>query len=338
MSFKVFLRGSYSIDAVEYYIKLVMRAAEESLKMDAEIVYDIDAIDRNDIVFVIDAKSHFFVWLKYPKIKVISWFQGVLPEENKMLNPKWTFVNSLRIKWWEFLESFSLQRACCNMFVSERMKEHYEFKYGYKKKNYLIMPCYNQHINSDAILIPGRYEKAAFVYAGSLADWQCIRETLVLFKLIKEKIAGATLTLYTKELEKANQLIIEYGVNDVHIEYIPYEKINEKLAQFKYGFLLRRDHIVNNVATPTKMNTYLANGVIPVYSDVVRAFTDHIKSRYSIIVENQAERDLEKIISFEKQTIVNEMLLKDYLEIFNNYYNDQLYIDQIKESNFYIAK
>ena len=46
----------------------------------------------------------------------------------------------------------------------------------------------------------------------------------------------------------------QYDV-DVSIYSVPLSDLNNTLKQFKYGFIVRDDIAVNNVATPTKMNS-----------------------------------------------------------------------------------
>lgn len=41
---------------------------------------------------------------------------------------------------------------------------------------------------------------------------------------------------------------------------MPVSQLNEEHAKYKFGFLLRMDDVVNNVATPTKYNSYLTLG------------------------------------------------------------------------------
>ncbi|MFH4294131.1 hypothetical protein WAJ58_23570, partial [Acinetobacter baumannii] len=84
------------------------------------------------------------------------------------------------------------------------------------------------------------------------------------------------------------------------IKYVSLENLDTELLKYKYGFLIRENHIVNNVATPTKMNSYLANGIIPIYL----SFIDHFKvnfNEYDFIVAKEKTQDvLNDIVNFEK--------------------------------------
>ena len=114
------------------------------------------------------------------------------------------------------------------------------------------------------------------MYAGSLSAWQNIDETLKIFKQIENIIPEATLTLLTEEKIKAQALIKQYDIQNAMVRYVSLNNLNEELLKHKYGFLLRKDIKVNNVSTPTKMNSYLSSGVIPIYSDAIKDFSKHI--------------------------------------------------------------
>lgn len=322
------------MDAVQYYVELLAKGLSKRYSLSIQAIYSLDDIESNDIIIVLDAKTHFLIWLRDRSVRVVSWFQGILPEENKMSNPKFSLVNSLRIRWWEFLESFSLKKSFIKVFVSEAMAKHYQEKYKFVriKDNEILMPCYNKQLKTGAFY-ESRYTNPSFVYAGSLAEWQCFEETLQLFKCIKRSLIGASLTIYTQEIEKANQVLKEYDLTSVAVEYVGYKDIDDKLQKFKYAFLLRKNHIVNKVATPTKMNTYLANGLIPIYSDAVDYFRDNLSQEIGICLnapfDNNIQRNAEKIIEFERTVVDSKNLHQSYNTLFSRIYDDDIYISII---------
>ncbi|HCH8014075.1 TPA: hypothetical protein NJW72_003719, partial [Acinetobacter baumannii] len=120
-------------------------------------------------------------------------------------------------------------------------------------------------------------------YAGSLATWQCVDKTLELYSLIERVLPNASLTLLTKEKELAETMINNYKIKNYSIKYVSLENLDTELLKYKYGFLIRENHIVNNVATPTKMNSYLANGIIPIYSSFIDDFKVNF-NEYDFIV------------------------------------------------------
>ena len=325
--YKFYLQESELSEATTYYVNVV----RDSLSLQGETVIFVSStkqINPQDKVFVIHAKAFMEVWLKNPNQYIVIWFQGVVPEEAMCI-----FKNNIsrypRKYLWTFLERFSLNRAAKNIFVSHAMLEHYRKKYEYTKKNYFIMPCFNQELNLN-VFKSHRYSKPTFVYAGSLSRWQCIKETLQLFAELKKVLPEATLSLYTKEKRQAAQLCESKGV-DAQIDYVPMNKLQEVLADYKYGFIVRDDIIVNNVATPTKMNSYMAAGVIPVYSDVIYDFRDVIGSlKYAVDFRNETEC-ICKIKQLEEQVIDIESIKKEYKSVFDVYYSRSKYVQSLSQ-------
>lgn len=97
-----------------------------------------------------------------------------------------------------------------------------------------------------------------------MAAWQCVPKMLDIYKYIKKNIPSATLTIFTSQQKVAKELVLKKEV-DVKIEYCAPEMMNAKLSEFKYGFLIRDNIKVNQIATPTKINTYMAAGIIPIF-------------------------------------------------------------------------
>ena len=106
-----------------------------------------------------------------------------------------------------------------------------------------------------------------------------------------------------------------------------------KLLKYKYGFLLRRDNLVNNVATPTKMNSYLACGLIPIFTDAITDYKDQINLKdFSLRISSDLSIDeiAKKIIDFESSKKDYSDLDIEIKKIFDEYYNDNRYIKEIK--------
>lgn len=133
-----------------------------------------------------------------------------------------------------------------------------------------IISCYNKALNKNLIIENfSKYYKLNFVYAGSLYKWQCIEKTLEVFREVEKIDSSAHLTLLTKNTTEAKHMVELFGIKNFDVKYISLHDLDSELIKYKYGFLLRADNILNRVAKPTKMNSYLAVGIIPIYSIVV---------------------------------------------------------------------
>lgn len=323
--YKFYLEEGALNEATSYYIDIV----RESLRHIGETVIFVSSLSQisfQDKVFVTHAKAFFKVWMKNPKQYIVIWFQGVVPEEAMCIFEK-SFQKYPRKYLWTFLERFALSKSAKNLFVSHAMLKHYQSKYGYNKKNFFIMPCFNQELDLEAFK-PQKYEFPSFVYAGSLSRWQCIEEMLQLFRRIKKTIPKATLSLYTKDKEQAAQLCERNGV-DAQINFVSTNDLQAALKDYKYGFIVRDDITVNNVATPTKMNSYMAVGIIPVYSDVVYDFRDVFGKLKYVVPFREDDECICKITEIESQKINIELLKEEYKTIFDGYYYTDKYINEL---------
>ena len=314
-------------DATSYYINLLKRASTE-LGHNFKISKNIFDIKSTDVIMTITT-NHFIKGLLYrPFSKKIFWSQGIDPEESMMREN-----NLLKYYLKSFIEYIVLSLPSFKLFISRAMLNHYEQKYNFADKNYMIMPCYNLNYNEPFKKNLKRYQNPSFVYAGSLSIWQNIEETLQIYKFIEDKIHNATLTLLTKENEKATDLIKKYDIKSANVKYVDLKNLNDELLKYKYGFLIRKDNLVNNVATPTKMNSYLASGLVPIFTNAITDFKDNINlNGFSLRMRSGSSiKEIgEKIIDFEDSKIDFSDFDIEIKKVFNEYYNDNKYIEQIK--------
>lgn len=312
-------------DATTFYLEII-RDSLSKCGLSATFVESVSDITKGDTVVCIIPKSFWSVIRHDRNANILYWFQGVVPEEISYYNYSWIkkIVNKLAYTLMEFI---ILRKSRFNLFVSEAMTSHYKRKYGYNNDNYFVMPCFNQALNINAFN-DSKYQTPSFVYTGNLAKWQCFEPMIILFSRIKKQIPQATLTIYTKDQDDARTILLKYGVS-AEIKYVPYLQLAEEIKQYKYGFILRENNVVNNVATPTKMNSYLASGIIPIYTDVVGAYKENLSTlKYAVplSVDNQG---LEKLFQLEKMIISGDDVLADYKPVFDHYYNREKYVTEL---------
>ncbi|AZI19821.1 glycosyltransferase family protein [Chryseobacterium taklimakanense] len=160
-------------------------------------------------------------------------------------------------------------------------------------------------------------------------------EKLVIFKEIVSKAPSAKLTLLTSEEQKAKELINKYALKNVTVDYVKLEHLQKRLSEFKYGFLIRDNNIVNNIATPTKMNSYMACGLLPIYSDVIDDFKTNIHlGKYAVKIQHGQDLKTiaQAILDHHTLPVNNKFLLDVFRQNFENYYNDEKYLRHIVES------
>lgn len=324
--YKIYLYKEDFNEATSFYIDIIRKSLVR-MGENVDIVYSLDLLNNDDVVITIQAMAFAEVWLRRNrKRNIINWYQGIVPEEAMCLFEK-SISRYFRYWLWCLLERIALKNAKRNIFVSEAMLTHYQQKYNYKKENYFIMPCFNQELRLSSFS-EEKYRTPSFVYAGSLSRWQCVEETLVLYKGIKRRLPDASLTILTKEIDKAKMLCDKYEV-EATVKFVPSAELQDTLSCYKYGFIVRDDIAVNNVATPTKMNSYMAAGVIPVFSDVIYDFKKNFYGLKYVIPFLHSDEAIEKILKIEKNGINCEDIKFEYKKIFDSYYSTDCYIEPL---------
>lgn len=315
-------------NATEFYLRIIENAIKR-IGDNVKYINDFEEINGDDTVITIDAYPFFKSRKKHPK-KIINWFQGITPEERLRFDSRNKLLRVLLYIIHSWLENYVLKNADLCFFVSNSMLEHYRQKYRYKKHNYFVMPCFNSKLE-DSAFKDDKYAKPTFLYSGSMSAWQRVPETIALFKRIKETmIPNAELFLFTSDQDTAKKILREQHV-DATVKYVHYTQLSEEIKKCKYGFLIREDVDVNNVATPTKMNSYLANGIIPVYSNVIGDFKEELKNlHYAVPVGHNCD-GIEKICDIENKKIIGNDVMKDFSLVFAKYYNEEYYIKIISQ-------
>lgn len=294
-------------------------------------VADCRAVTAEDIAVVIDSAAFRDIYRRNRKQRIVMWAQGIFPEETDMTYPP-GIKQFLRKKYWRVQERRAILNASFLFFVSEEMKRHYQKVYGYRGDNYLVMPCFNSGLDEAAFSVKGKYDCPSFLYTGGLNAWQCIEETVFAYKAIAEVLPGSSLTLFTRQQEEARKIVDRAGLKEVEIRSVPLERMEKEQRKYKYGFLLRRDTEVNRVATPTKLNSYMASGIIPIMSDVMAAFRENLADVKHIVRVGDVgdSRAIAKeVLAFEKRNIEPSELLAEYRNVFGTFYNEEKYIKLI---------
>lgn len=270
---------------------------------------------RRDLYFVSEAKSAIILAAKGCR-NLIYWAQGLAPEEDYL-----RFGSELRSFALCVCEKTALRRAKRIFMVSDSMLRHFEMKYSLDlASKTFIAPCCNEVLHPESFLTSGKYEHPVFTYAGGLSKYQCIDGMLGLFADIQAKIPDAELLFYTWDTEKATELVNTYGLSNVSVATKNQDELPDALARAKYGFVIREDIAVNRVATPTKISTYMSNGVIPVVSNCVEDFADASCGLEHVICCSDADM-VAAVERMEDLAIDVQAILTEYQSFFDGYFD-----------------
>lgn len=317
-----------NIDAIKYYLDILEKSAiivGQKVKQ-VENAHFAKNGDKNDTYLVTTITDAVKIYLM-GKRRVFVWFQGVFSEESYMKH-KSIFRKYILGR----IEKLILEKAQFVFFVSDEMKKYYtkRFKVNIDNK-YYVMPCFNANINKDSFIAKDKYKNNLFCYVGSLSVWQRFDKILECYKTIEQiGIPGTKLLILTREKEKAQELIRHANIKNYCIDYVPLEKLPNVLAQAKFGFILRDNVIVNRVATPTKISTYMANGLIPIYSECIVDFHGKAKGMKHVVSFDRKDF-IKKIESIMRGEIDTNEISNEYSRFFNNYFNANYHANLIAD-------
>ncbi len=314
-----------------YYYDIIFDALTEngycveSLENDSYSLI-VKSIDKNDYVLV----TSLFTFIKLYLLgyrKYIYWFQGVSPEENYVL-----LHSKLRYHIYSQIEKIAIKSIRYKIGVSTYLFNHFEKKYGIyiDRDSTFIMPCFNAGINKDHFFITGKYKKNTFCYAGSMRAWQGFDNILDYYSKIEQLHPDVSFRIYTSDIEIAKEKVLKSGVLNYTIGCVPIEEVDNALSECKFGFLLREDTIINNVATPTKLGSYLGNGLIPIFTSAIYAYRDLAADNSFLCCLNEMG-DTQTIERFLTEDIRPEDVFSEYSSIFDSYFNREEYVKQLQK-------
>jgi glycosyltransferase involved in cell wall biosynthesis len=191
---------------------------------------------------------------------VVLDIHGVVPEENFMAGRK---LRGVIYGWMEKRLVNYVKLAIC---VSEKMKAHFQQKYPLATTKYLILPIIQEPAGSNKLpeVKELMHDDVVFIYSGGLQKWQNI--PLMLETVQKLKSRSYLFLFLTQQPEALNEMLAQYNMNGhrIIVRSASKEELPGYYSISHYGFLLRDEHIVNEVACPTKMYEYLEAGITPV--------------------------------------------------------------------------
>jgi len=311
----------HNVYVLKTYLDTIKKAIE-NLGFECEYIESLDGINKKSLLVFpmgIDA----FKWYHKGFRNIILWQQGVTAEESFMRHH-----SKMRFKILNAIDCFVMKKAKMIFFVSNSMKNYYEKMSGcvFDDKSY-IMPCYNEQLDLD-VFSKKDYSKKIFSYVGSLDLWQCFEQTVDTFVQIEKAVPGAFLKVLTFETDKAEKILVEKGVKNYSVNCVPKEKVKAELEEVSYGFVLREDIIVNNVATPTKFSSYLSTGVIPIYSKCLEDF-DSVAKEMKCAFGTANPVNIDELIEFINNTPDLSIIENEIKQIFDGYYNTERHVKNI---------
>jgi len=273
------------------------------INLNKNILFSLDFIDfilkESRIVFfhAIETKTSRKVLEKsmlYNK-KIIWDVHGAQPEEEELklsLSPK-SAINDIKdISETQrlFAKECTVLICVSNALLAYLMNKYPNFKIQRKSLvRYIsgnLRPSYSlDRFRSISKFFTYHIKWFKFVYSGNLAPWQNVDQMLHYYNELHTK---GTFFFFTSDIEKLRKLFKilnikkTFSVSRIRLKDISNKKLLKNLFNFHFGFVLRENNIINNVAFPTKLREYLDNGILPVLLEPFGDF-DSMGMKYLLI-------------------------------------------------------
>lgn len=156
--------------------------------------------------------------------------------------------------------------------VTPALRDYVQERYGAKAgAQYIIAPCatgavdstyreaYYEYRREYRKRFQIRESEKVFIYSGGVSVWQCIGETLELYRRIRKSMPNARMLIFSHKKEAVLDLL--KGDDDIQAYSFCPEELKKALCAGDYAFLLRQDCITNHVAFPNKYLEYVLSGM-----------------------------------------------------------------------------
>lgn len=179
-------------------------------------------------------------------------------------------------RFFGWIEKHLLKRSQMIVYVSKRFENYFLNKYPFTKnaKRYVIPTCtskvfelYDPNRTNEIIQKYKISNKdVVFIYAGSTEVWQKID---LMMEIIQKLAARSNYKFFllTGNVFEMTELAEKYNLypkDNIFIDTVSPEVLGNYYEIAHYGFVLRDEHILNEVSSPTKFLEYLYFGIIPI--------------------------------------------------------------------------
>lgn len=147
-------------------------------------------------------------------------------------------------------------------------------------------------------------DELVFIYSGGVSAWQCVEETIELYKKLRSHLKNKTRMLV---FSHSFDTIKKMAGNDKSIQVDSYapDELSKALCAGDFAFLLRKDCITNNVAFPNKFLEYVQSGMQIIATPYVYDIAHQVKD-YNLGVLYEMNGDISKILEYLESSSVKE--------------------------------
>lgn len=234
------------------------------------------------------------------KAHIIFWVQGSAPHESYLKHR--SYIKYI-VLW--LIEYFALFLSNSHIYVSTYMKDFYQKKPFIKNKKNVVIPCFSDlEMNLRVEKDPNNY-----CYIGGMSKWQNFEKIIQIMNIIVENNNEAKFSVATNDLKTCNDQLEKMATDKLLkvtsvVSLSSKQEIENFLSAASFGFLIRDDIVVNNVASPIKLAEYFSCGINVISTKGITSYTNLIEQAGFVINENNLDSIKEiKFIANEKEAL-----------------------------------
>jgi glycosyltransferase involved in cell wall biosynthesis len=243
----------------------------------------------------------FFILGLFVKDKLVMDFRGLLSSESYFKNQ-----STVRFLFFRLLEKYTVLRAKRIQAVSKTLLEVLKVKNGSVVPSCVRLDSFF-FSGSDRELIRKKFgigtDIFVVTYLGGLSVWQ---ETDLVIRSVSEfikKNTSAYFFFFTKDTALARQKLEDGGIDlsRVLLKSLSRSEVSQHLSASDIGIILRRNNIVNRVASPIKVAEYLATGNMVLTTNYVGDLSASMKkAKVSTLVDLEQSDIVKKLLDLSK--------------------------------------
>lgn len=205
----------------------------------------------------------FFFWRRIKTQNVIWDVHGIIPEELKYANRK-RYV----VKVYSLLEKIVANNVPKIVVVTETMKKHLLRKYPRCNARFYTYPILPITVREEEY---NSGDEVVILYSGNVQAYQniplMIESIASVQDVFQQNSRKVRFEILTGAPDRMKALFKQGGMKDtpnIKIHSVDPSRLSSYYTAAHYGYVLRDDVDLNNVACPTKLTEYLAYGLTPI--------------------------------------------------------------------------
>lgn len=243
-----------------------------------------------------------------PHIKVFADIHGAVVDENLYVNPS---INKKKLDSIRETDQYTTQAADYVLCQSDEMKRYIESNYDVLPEKICVYRCgYDANLFklNNSVRLQTRKELGIgendilFVYSGGLHKWQKVDDSLRLFNNYHHYNSKSKMLILTGDGDMLSEMMSQEEFSSIRDAVIstsvPFQSVPAYLNACDVAFLIRDNHVMNAVASPTKLAEYLACGLPVISSEVSKYWVEHEAEEYLLMADSKSiNEDIDDVLS-----------------------------------------